>query len=93
MSLRARASIQEARLNPAWERFAVLPVIDHRGVFLGIVRRMSLFQAIAAERHGAPKESLTDLALALAELYWEASTGLIGGALGNERTRSTSRSG
>ena len=93
VSLRARASIREAQLNPAWERFAVLPVIDHRGVFLGIVRRMSLVQAIAAERGEAPKESLSDLALALAELYWEASTGLIGGALENERTRSTSRSG
>ena len=93
VSLRARASIREARINPAWEQFPVLPVVDHRGVFLGIVRRMSLFQAIAAERDEAPKESLTDLALALAELYWEASTGLIGGALTNERTRSNSRSG
>lgn len=87
VSLRARASIREAQLNRAWEQFAVLPVIDHRGVFLGIVRRMSLFQAIAAAHDEAPKESLTDLALALAELYWEASTGLIGGALKEERPR------
>lgn len=93
VSLRARASIREARLNPAWEQFPVLPTVDHHGVFLGVVRRMSLFQAIASERDGAPKESLTDLALALAELYWEASTGLLQGMLKEERTRSTSQSG
>lgn len=93
VALRARANIREARLNPAWERFPVLPAVDHRGVFLGVVRRMSLFQAIAAEPAEAPKESLTDLALALAELYWEAMTGLLHGALREERTRSTSRSG
>ena len=87
VSLRARASLREAQLNPAWERFAVLPVVDHRGVFLGIVRRMSLFQAIASQRDDAPKESLTDLALALAELYWQASTELLQGALKEERPR------
>ena len=93
VSLRARATIREARLNSAWERFPILPAVDHRGVFLGIVRRVSLFRAIAAERDEEPRGSLSDLALALAELYWEASTGLIGEALGNERTRSTFRSG
>lgn len=93
VALRARANIREARLNPAWERFPVLPVVDHRGVFLGVVRRMSLLQAIAAETAEAPKESLTDLALALAGLYWEATTGLLHGALKEEGTRATSRSG
>ena len=87
VSLRARATIREAQLNAAWEQFPVLPVVDHRGVFLGIVRRMSLFQAIAAQRDGAPKESLSDLALALAELYWEASAQLLQGAITEERPR------
>ena len=87
VSLRARATISEAQLNPAWEQFPVLPVVDHRGVFLGIVRRMSLFQAIAAERGGAPKESLSELALALAELYWQTSAELLRGALTEERPR------
>ena len=87
VSLRARTSLREARLNLSWEQFAVLPVVDHRGIFLGIVRRMSLFQAIASERDGAPKESLADLGLALAELYWQASTELLFGVLEEERPR------
>ena len=87
VSLRARAAIREAQLNPAWERFSVLPVVDHRGVFLGIVRRMSLFQAIAAQTADSPKEGLSDLALALAELYWQASTQFLPGALNEEPTR------
>ena len=40
-----------ARLSLAegWDRFDVLPVTDHRGVFLGVVRRKSLFGAISGQ--------------------------------------------
>ena len=87
VALRARASLREARLNPAWERFSVLPAVDHRGIFLGVVRRMSFFRAIAVEDNQAPTESFANLALALAELYWQASTGLLAGTLQEDRPR------
>lgn len=80
VALRARASLREARLNPAWERFSILPAVDHRGVFLGVVRRTNLLRAMRDAGAETPRESLADLGLALAELYWETSTGLVLGA-------------
>ena len=87
VALRARASLREARLNPAWEQYPVLPAVDHRGVFLGVVRRMSLARAIATEGAQARGESFADLTLALAELYWRASTGLLAGTLQEDLPR------
>lgn len=90
IALRARATLREASLMPAWERFAILPVTDHRSVFLGVVRRVSVFQALAAQGASAPKEDLvdlSDLALALADLYWSTAGGLFVGALNEEQPR------
>ena len=77
VALRARTSLSQASLLPAWERFAVLPAVDHRGVFLGIVRRMTLFRALASQSGSARQEDLAQLAMDLAELYWQAASSLL----------------
>jgi len=77
VALRARMSLREASLLPAWERFAVLPVVDHRGVFLGIVRRMTLFGALAEQGPPAGREDLAQLALDLADICWRTASGLL----------------
>lgn len=80
-ALRARTSLREASRHPGWERFSVLPVIDHRGVFLGVVRRASLRRALAdATTAREPEAELAGLALDLADLYWQTAAGLIAGA-------------
>ncbi len=78
-ALRARSSLREADRNPGWERFSVLPVTDHRGVFLGVVRRTSLRRAQAGGAAPEPGADLTDLALDLADLYWRTAAGFIAG--------------
>ena len=80
VALRARTSLRESSRHPDWERFSVLPVTDHRGVFLGVVRRASLRRALA--EHAAPEAEteLAGLALDLVDLYWQSAAGFITGA-------------
>ena len=77
VALRARTSLRQASLSPAWERFAVLPAVEHHGVFQGVVRRMTLFRALAAQSGPASQEDLAQLAIDLAELYWQAASNLL----------------
>lgn len=86
IALRARTGLRQASLAEAWERFNVLPVTDHRGVFLGVVRRKSLFREISEQRSPASHEDLGGLALDLVELFWgAASQVVIGGTIGERR--------
>ena len=80
MALRARTSLREASRHAGWERFSVLPATDHRGVFLGVVRRASLRRALTDGTTPEPEAELAGLALDLADLYWQTAAGFITGA-------------
>ena len=84
-ALRARTSLRQASLAEAWELFDTLPVTDHRGVFLGVVRRTSLFGAISGRGNLAKKQALGELAFDLAELFWGTTSSLVLGRTSNER--------
>ena len=79
VALRARSSLREASAHAGWERFSVMPVTDHRGVFLGVLRRTSLRRATAEPVTVAPKAELGDLAIDLADLYWQTTAGVLVG--------------
>ena len=80
VTLRARTSLREASRHPGWERFGVLPATDHRGVFLGVVRRTGLRRALADGTAPETEAELAGLALDLADLYWQTAAGFITGA-------------
>ena len=75
-SLLARTRLQEAVHNPDWERFDMLPVVDRRGIFLGVVRRNTLQRALRGEEASAARVDVTDLALDLADLWWQTACSL-----------------
>ncbi len=79
VALRARSSLREASRNPGWERFGILPATDHRGVFLGVVRRRRLEEALADGEPAAPEAGLAGLAFDLADLYWGTAAGFLAG--------------
>ena len=79
VALRARSSLSEANAHPGWERFSVMPVTDHRGAFLGVLRRSSLRRATAEPAAAEPKAELGDLAIDLADLYWQTTAGVLVG--------------
>ena len=77
VALLARTRLQEAVRNPHWERFDMLPVVDRRDVFLGVVRRNSLQRAVQGEEASAARVDVTDLALDLADLWWQTAAALL----------------
>ncbi|MDE0333652.1 MAG: CBS domain-containing protein [Defluviicoccus sp.] len=85
VALRARTGLRQASLAEGWDRFDVLPVTDHRGVFLGVVRRKSLFGAISGQGRLAQKQALGELAFDLAELFWGTTSNLVLGRTNDER--------
>ncbi len=86
-SLRARTSLREANMAPGWERYQLLPVIDVKGVFLGVLRRSRLLEALAEEAKPKTGEGLADLALELADLYWRTAAELLTSLLGGGQRR------
>ena len=86
VALRARTGLRQASLVEAWERFDVLPVTDHRSVFLGVLRRKSLFGAISDQGPLVSHGDLGGLAFDLAELFWGTTSHLVlGGMIGRRR--------
>ena len=79
------SGLRQAILAEAWKRFEVLPVTDHRGVFLGVVRRRSLFGALPDQTSPALHGNPGDLALDLAELFWGTASHLVLGRTAGER--------
>ena len=77
VALLVRTRLQEAALNPHWERFDMLPVVDRRGVFLGVVRRNNLQRAVQGEEASAGRVDVTDLALDLADLWWQTASAFL----------------
>ena len=75
--LRARASLREASRNPVWERFSVMPVVDYRGVFLGVLRRATLRRTMVESAAAAPEGGVADLAIGLADLCWQTAAGIL----------------
>ena len=77
VALLVRTRLQEAVHNPHWERFDMLPVVDRRGVFLGVVRRNNLQRAVQGEEASAARVDVTDLALDLADLWWQTASAFL----------------
>ena len=77
VALLVRTRLQEAVHNPHWERFDMLPVVDRRGVFLGVVRRNNLQRAVQGEEASTGRVDVTDLALDLADLWWQTASAFL----------------
>ena len=77
IALPARTRLREAVHNPHWEEFDVMPVVDRRGIFLGVVRRNTLHRAMQGEEASTARVDVTDLALDLADLWWQTASAFL----------------
>ena len=62
--------------HPLWTKNLSLPVVDHGGILLGVLSAA----ALKAHIPGSPSARTNDVlapALAIAELYWAASSTII----------------
>lgn len=62
--------------HPAWEKTLSIPVIDHDGILLGLLHRAALNAHIPGAAGTRTQEAFAPV-MALAELYWAASSSVI----------------
>lgn len=81
-SLRVRDSLSSVRVDPSWSRYRMLPVLDERGLFAGVLRHSSQREEHDPDnRSGDPSGQA---AAALGDLYRIGLTALFNGAVGGE---------
>lgn len=76
-SLAARVSVKSIKNMPDWHNHDNYPVIDHQGVFLGVLDRAALNKSmnIMGKDHTEPE--LAGTAIAVAEIFWDACANMI----------------
>ncbi|NIN73023.1 MAG: CBS domain-containing protein [Gemmatimonadetes bacterium] len=74
--LPAGSDLATIALNPAWQEFDMLPVVDKAGVFLGVIRHKSIRQLADPRQEGPGLVALIDVTLSIADMYWRSLSGL-----------------
>ena len=77
IALRARASVREAKQNPAWEHFSIFPVVDRRNTFLGVVARAKVLGTAADRAADQAQENAVELSVDLAHLWWHMTSAFL----------------
>lgn len=78
VALRARASLNDAAGNPAWNRLDILPVVGPDDAFLGVIRRNTLERAVRRSKRRETVHPSSTL-IELGEFYWGALAELLTG--------------
>lgn len=77
LSIPARSSLASVMNHPQWLQQENIPVIDRSGVFIGILSRTMLHQAQENGDLMQGGDEFTGIALAVAELFWDACANLL----------------
>ncbi|MDY6844738.1 MAG: CBS domain-containing protein [Thermodesulfobacteriota bacterium] len=73
-------SQQAILMHPGWAEFHALPVVDHKGIFLGAIDHHTLRKLESNIKGHLSTVPINTIARALGELYWIGLSGLIKGA-------------
>ena len=79
--LSARAKLTGTLDHFAWHQASVLPVVDPSQVFVGVLDHEAALRSVERMRAGGPID-MADTLLALADLFWGTSSGIIVGLTG-----------
>lgn len=83
VSLRVRDSLSSVYVDPAWTKYRMLPVLDERGLFAGVLRHSPQHEEQdTANRSGNPSDHAAE---ALGDLYRIGLTALFNGAVGGRQ--------
>ena len=80
ISLRVRDSLASARVHPAWTRYRMLPVVDERNRFAGILRNATLGDE--SPDGDLPARPVDQASAALGDLYRIGLVAMFNGAVG-----------
>lgn len=73
----ARARLDSIRNKPEWHYKENFPVIDHMGIFIGVLSRTSVHEAMADGEIPDKQDGVAYTALVVAELFWDACADLL----------------
>jgi magnesium transporter len=76
-SLAARVNLKSIKNLPEWHSHESFPVVDHKGVFLGVLDRAALNESMNINTRDEAEPELAGTALAVAELFWDACANMI----------------
>jgi len=77
--VRADLDLATVAVNPAWQDFDMLPVVDKADVFLGVIRHKTIRQLEYGREVGLDIVDFVDVALSIADMYWKSLSGLAAG--------------
>lgn len=90
-TLPVRAPLASAANHPAWNDNNELPVVETNGAFVGVLRHVSLRQAVRLDRSGAATASLGETSMELTVDAWESATQLMEAVIALATTPARSR--
>lgn len=74
----ARVSLNQVRDHPKWLHKEVLPVVDHANVFIGVLRRAVMLEALEGGQESYDdKDTIASALLDIAELFWDTCANLL----------------
>jgi magnesium transporter len=76
-SIPARASLDSVKNKPEWQYMENFPVIDHMGIFIGVLNRAAVHEAMSSNELPDRQEDFTGTAMAVAELFWDVCADLL----------------
>jgi Mg/Co/Ni transporter MgtE len=77
--LRVEMPLDAVQAHPGWQRFDVLPVVDGRSRFVGVVRHRRLRQLLREGQASPRDDSGMRTLMALGEVYWLGLCGILQG--------------
>jgi magnesium transporter len=78
LTISARASLDSVKDYNEWRYTEILPVVDHMGMFIGVLKRGVLLDTLARDRNNTnQKDEIAGAALAIAELFWDACANML----------------
>jgi magnesium transporter len=76
--LNARTNLDYVKDHPKWRFKEILPVVDHNNVFVGVLKRSIMFDALAGDQNlERVEETFMDTVMQVADLFWDICTDIV----------------
>jgi len=78
MVLNARTNLDSVKDHPKWQFKEALPVVDHKNIFVGILKRSVMFDALSTDQNQNRRDdNVMDTMMEVADLFWDICTNIV----------------
>lgn len=76
--LNARTNLEYVKDHPKWRFKEALPVVDHNNIFVGVLKRSVMFEALSGDQNlSRSEETFMDTVMEVADLFWDICTNIV----------------